>query len=361
MTSIRVGLAFGGLAIVLVLGSGVPSVAQTPEWRRACNPAPFLLKAPGGGGRDSAPRTPEVTLAELDGLQPTVPVAIDRARCFYLMNDAAAALTSAVQALDLLRSEPIPAAATTPAARRPIAGLDVPVPAKTRNVLALYPTDYAEVGIAGIVFIDAVIDREGQVKSPSIAASIPALDEHVLDAVKQWRYAPTVVNGQPAEVAITFSIRFDPDGNSQAVSALDAARFFYARQRHADAEAWLSRAIDLFRSEDAEWRALSAGARRVGSPSPPPQGRVIATPAKIVDAFPVYPRLAKAARIQGLVVIEAIIGKDGNVHLPHIIRSAPMLDYAALSAVRRWKYMSATVDGEPTDVIMTITVTFNLD
>lgn len=358
------GRGWAGLLLVALTATGGSIDAQAPEWRRACNPSPFLIGAPGSGGRGSVPATATAgpTLDELAGIRPiTVPDNVDLARCFYLNNNPTGALASATRALETLRAEPISALATRPGAL-PLAGRDVPRPAKTRDIPPLHPSDYAEVGIVGVVFIDAVVDREGRVKDPVIGASIPALDRYALDAVRQWRYAPTIVDGKPADVAITLLVGFGPDAGNQPVNALDAARFFHARQQRVDAEGWLSRAVDLLRAEESDWRAFSPTTRRGGPPadtSLPP--RTVIPPTKVADVRPVFPRLAKAARIQGVTIIEAVIGKDGNVHRARILRSEPILAYAALRAVKQWKYTPALVDGTPTDIIMTVTVNFALN
>jgi protein TonB len=79
-----------------------------------------------------------------------------------------------------------------------------------------------------------------------------------------------------------------------------------------------------------------------------------------VDVLPVYPPLAIAARAQGLVIIEATIGVDGEVTGARILRSVPLLDDAALTAVRQWRYAPTTLNGLPVPIVMTVTVNFTL-
>lgn len=83
-------------------------------------------------------------------------------------------------------------------------------------------------------------------------------------------------------------------------------------------------------------------------------------PKKIADVRPVYPSLALAARVQGVVRIEAIIRKDGTVKEAKVVRSVPLLDQAALAAVRQWRYAPTIVNGEPVEVVVTVTVNFSL-
>jgi protein TonB len=74
----------------------------------------------------------------------------------------------------------------------------------------------------------------------------------------------------------------------------------------------------------------------------------------------VYPAEAKDARVQGQVIIEATIAPDGTVQNARVLRSIPMLDAAALDAVRQWQFTPTTIDGQRVPVIMTVTVGFSL-
>ena len=103
--------------------------------------------------------------------------------------------------------------------------------------------------------------------------------------------------------------------------------------------------------------------------APPPPARIdapirpggdIKPPEKIRDVAPIYPPIAQAARAQGTVIIEAVIGVDGRVQDARVLRSAPLLDEAALAAVRQWLYTPTRLNGQPVSVVMTVTVRFQL-
>ena len=103
----------------------------------------------------------------------------------------------------------------------------------------------------------------------------------------------------------------------------------------------------------------------VAAPPPPKAGPVRAAdlpvaPRKIVDARPVYPEIARQARREGTVVIEAVLDTNGNVTQPRVIQSVPLLDQAAIDAVRQWRYTPTTIGGHPVSVLMTITIRFTL-
>ena len=98
-----------------------------------------------------------------------------------------------------------------------------------------------------------------------------------------------------------------------------------------------------------------------GSDEPFRVGGGIRPPAKIVNADPVYPPEAREARVQGVVIMEATISRTGEVSDVEVLRSAvPLLDEAAVAAVRQWRYEPTLVDGEPVSILMTVTMNFQL-
>jgi protein TonB len=75
---------------------------------------------------------------------------------------------------------------------------------------------------------------------------------------------------------------------------------------------------------------------------------------------PTYPPLARSARIQGTVVLQALISKDGSIENLHLVSGHPMLAPAAIEAVKQWKYKPYFLNGEPVEVETTINVNFTL-
>jgi protein TonB len=151
---------------------------------------------------------------------------------------------------------------------------------------------------------------------PSLAATaretVMALLDSALTSVRAWRYDP------PADAPLTFSIsiRYGDEPETMAFSPKDAG-----------------------------------GALRVGGE--------IKAPVKITDVRPVYPEDARAAGVAGVVIIEARIGADGSVEAAHVIKSIPLLDQAALDAVKQWKFVPTLMNGVPTPVVMTVAINFN--
>jgi periplasmic protein TonB len=84
------------------------------------------------------------------------------------------------------------------------------------------------------------------------------------------------------------------------------------------------------------------------------------SPAKTFDVRPIYPEVARIARIEGTVLLEAVLDPTGRVTQLRVIKSAPMFDQAAQDAVRQWRYTPSTYGGHPVSVLMTITIRFTL-
>ena len=105
-----------------------------------------------------------------------------------------------------------------------------------------------------------------------------------------------------------------------------------------------------------------------GAPPPPPPAPIppmrlhqgMKAPYKIVDVPPVYPAVAQRARVEGVVILEAVIDAQGRVASVHVLRSIALLDQAAVDAVKQWRFTPALLNAEPVPVVMTVTVNFTL-
>ncbi len=103
------------------------------------------------------------------------------------------------------------------------------------------------------------------------------------------------------------------------------------------------------------------------APAPPDPADPIAVggevtkPVKIYGPMPSYTEIARKARIQGTVIVQAVIDKHGDVTNVKLIKGLPMgLNEAAVGAVQQWKFKPATLRGKPVDVYYNLTVTFHL-
>jgi protein TonB len=74
----------------------------------------------------------------------------------------------------------------------------------------------------------------------------------------------------------------------------------------------------------------------------------------------VYPEDARAAGIEGVIVLKIVIGEDGSVIEARVLRSIPELDQAAIDAVSQWQFESTLLNGEPVEVEMNVTLNCTL-
>jgi protein TonB len=102
-------------------------------------------------------------------------------------------------------------------------------------------------------------------------------------------------------------------------------------------------------------------------PAPEPTGPIrvggdVKAPVKVHAPDPRYTSPAQAARVEGVVIVEAVIDKRGRVTSTKILKDLPMgLGAAAQNAVKTWRFKPATLNGKPVDVYYNLTVNFELD
>ena len=250
-----------------------------------------------------------------------------------------------------------PSAASTPGPleqnAKPITP-ENPIPRRTYSLLPEYPPEAAGSGISATLTFRATLDQSGRVAEARQTSVFPPVSSNdavlrafsrvAIDALRQWQYESPVM----APISFWVQFSFAPGGSAKV--------------------AW----------HDA---ATPAGAfASVGAPPPPPPpppppsppfppdvvagairvGGNITAPMKIKDAKPVYPPIAQAAKVNGVVILEVVIGAEGRVLDARVIRSIPLLDQAALDAVRQWEFTPVLLNGVPTRIIMSVTVNFTL-
>jgi TonB family protein len=92
--------------------------------------------------------------------------------------------------------------------RRLRVGGAVRPPRKLVDVTPVYPEDAQEAGIEGYVILDIVIGEDGSVIEAGVIHSIPALDRAAIEAVTQWEFEPTLLNGEPVEIEMNVTVNF---------------------------------------------------------------------------------------------------------------------------------------------------------
>jgi len=198
-------------------------------------------------------------------------------------------------------------------------------PRLVKSVEPVYPEEAKKKKISGIVILEARTSETGDVEDVLVLRSVPGLDEAAKAAVKQWKYEPMVINGQPQKIVFTVTVRFMLDDKEKEVLA----------------------AAHRKRAEEFARGAVKA----VGEIEPP---KAI----KIVD--PVYPEAARQEKVEGVVILSVKTDESGQVIDAMVLRSIPLLDPAAIAAVKQWVYEPTVIDGKPVKMVFTVTVRFQL-
>ena len=148
------------------------------------------------------------------------------------------------------------------------------------------------------------------------------------------------------------------------IKSYDRSRDLATSARLASEKAITDAAAGKARAEAAAAAAAAAkvkadtGARAKAATRAVRVGGAIRNPTKTKNVLPVYPAVAKAARVGGTVIVEATIGPDGKVADARVVKSVPLLDQAALDAVRQWEYAPTRVRGVAVPVIITVAINF---
>ena len=228
-----------------------------------------------------------------------------------------------------------------------------PIPRRIFSVPPAYPAEARAVDGVAIVTLRVTLERSGRIAeirrlnnpfvmvppgtqaTPAMLQSVgEALVASAISALSQWQY------DAPADGPISFTVSFNFRPGGETASSQDARVLAGVPGRAVSGTAALP-----------PWPA-AAGAVRVG-------GNVRA-PAQRRRVNPVYPPIAESARVQGVVILEAGIGEDGRVRDARVLRSIPLLDMAALDAVKQWEYEPVLLNGAAVPVIMTVTVQFTM-
>jgi TonB family protein len=186
--------------------------------------------------------------------------------------------------------------------------------------------------------------RAQQLRSVSFYAAMCVIAVAAVTAVSRERRVREAVNGMRAcmdTFAEPFRSSIPPEPTT---SALMRSFVTPAPETVSDVSGFLS-------CPHVE-HAPGEGPVRVGGAVDPPR--------KVRHVSPVYPPAARAARRQGLVILEAVITRDGSVGRVRVMRSAALLDQAVIDAVRQWRYAPTLYSGRPIEVVITAPMLFEL-
>jgi TonB family protein len=245
-----------------------------------------------------------------------------------------------------------------------------------------FPSGLSQEATGAMVALDAVVDAEGAVTSVRLfsvsannqttGASLTATDIHKLEE-RLIAAASMEMKGPPHRFTDGAALSRDLETMAKAAAAAVRQWRFHPPQA-APAIARVTVVFDLAHGRATVGPAMPiSGFPRPAAtnfasappPRPTPDGTLrvggnIRPPQKIVNVPPVYPQEAQDARVQGVVIIEITVDAEGSVAEAWVVRSIPMLDQAALDAVRQWRYAPTLLNGVPTPVQLTVTVNFTL-
>ncbi len=188
-----------------------------------------------------------------------------------------------------------------------------------------------------------------------VDAAKAALDKAATDRAGQYA-AESLKAAQDARAALDVELKAQDDKwfkSYDKTKELAVAAKAAGDKAAADAVAGKAKADAVAAKEKAD-----AAARARARIAPVRIGGQIKPPTKIKDVKPVYPAIAQSARVAGAVTIEATIGFDGKVVDAKVVHSIPLLDQAALDAVRQWEYSPTLLNGVPVSVLVTVTIKF---
>jgi TonB family protein len=206
---------------------------------------------------------------------------------------------------------------------------------RIQQIDPVYPALAIQKKVQGPVVLDARISAAGEVQDVIVIGGPPMLTAAAIEAVKQWKYRPYVTNGNAIAVIGMVRLHFALTENDTSGVITEPAL------------------LDTIRPTSLEGRP-TAVPQRVRVSSGVSQGMLLSKVA------PEYPQEAREQHVQGTVILQVRIDKEGNVLDVELISGNPMLVPAAIEAVRQWKYRPYVLNGQAVEVDTQVQVNFVL-
>jgi TonB family protein len=200
------------------------------------------------------------------------------------------------------------------------------------QVPPVYPPLAKQARIQGVVRFQVTSGQDGRVLDVQVVSGHPLLIPAAQEAVKQWVYRPTLLNGRAVEVVTIVDVNFTLSPEAGRAEAQPLA---------------------------AEPPAAASSAPS-GAPQRVRVGGNIQAAKLVRHVRPAYPPLARQARIQGMVRFTVIIGTDGRVENMQLVSGHPLLVPAAQEAVKQWVYQPTFLNGREVEVLTQVDVAFSL-
>jgi len=218
-----------------------------------------------------------------------------------------------------------------------------------KKVDPTYPPSARAANVHGTVVLKVEISQAGTVRDVNLVSGHPLLAPAAIEAVKQWRYEPYLLNGRPIAVETTVQVRFEPDGE-----AAPGGEGGVVGSLPGGAPADQMGAIGGI---------LSTSPLRSPRVAMPMRVRISQG---VMQAFllnkvtPTYPPDAIRQHIEGQVTLHVIIDKSGNVANVDPVSGHPLLIPAAVEAVDQWKYKPYLLHQKPVEVETLVLINFIL-
>jgi TonB family protein len=182
----------------------------------------------------------------------------------------------------------------------------------------IYPPEAKAAQVQGVAVLHAIISKTGEVEDVQIVSGPPMLLVSSIDAVRQWKYKPYLLNGEPIEVQTTININYSLDGTSDPRAPSGQA--------------------DL-------------APRKIGGS--------VSAPTVIYQAEPQFTEEARKAKFSGVVLVNLVVDQEGHPQNVHIVRAVGLgLDEKAVEAVKQYRFNPAMEAGKPVPVEINIEVNF---
>jgi len=242
---------------------------------------------------------------------------------------------------------------------------EIKPPRLIKQVDPVYPEIARQARVEGVVILEVETDIYGRVRNTRVLRSIPLLDKAAIDAVRQWVYEPLIIGGKPRGGIFTVTVRFLLDGKGKAAGVVmggvvggvgGGVEGGVKGEVQGGVSGVLGGVVGGMMT-DEEAKKLAAEGEKLG---PVRALGNIKPPTRIKAVDPIYPKEAREAGIEGIVILEAETDVYGRVKNTKILRSVPELDQAAIDAVKQWVYAPFVLEGKPRGVIFTVTVSFLL-
>jgi len=295
----------------------------------------------------------------------------------------------------------------------PLQAAPAPQEASQSNLLHSVEPNYPQAArakhIEGPVVLEVQIDAQGHVTDAHVLSGADELRRAALEAVLQWHYNPQAMTlPTTTQATVNFKLLGEPPAADRRpddvasfrrddskrtslsdgqfivraidVKGLSTAAFNDLLQRlpvHADDSIDNARLKSLIEAvhafdDDLQVSVSIAPPRQAhisiapaGAPAPVAPTRIrvggnVQQAKLLVKVQPVYPLEAKQQGIEGVVRLQAILGKDGKVENLELLGGDPTLAAAALDAVRQWQYQTTLLNGDPVEVVTEVDVNFTL-